>query len=397
MWPLLLAGGWAVQVVFRVVLAWGQRVPILVPDEIGYLLAGRLFAGGAVGDLSGRPLYYGGYPLLITPAFWISDDPATVYRIILITNALVGAALMPLAYLALRKVAVLPRTAAYVIATLTALLPAGIYYGQFAMTDAILPVLVCGWLLLTYFWLRGARVGCGIGAAALAAYSYCVHERGTIIVLVFGGLLLLAGWRRWAKRRDLAPVALTLVFGVALGHQLNAWVQAELDPNGVVGRENLFVARLTSPSGLIWTFSLVAGKLWYLIVSTWGVAGVGLVVLAMVTLRSGTPRATRVVGALTLVSAVGIAFAASAAVPDEGTIANFVYGAPVSLTFQKTFDTGELHEFRFGRRDRRSDPAAVVAGRPQRQVADAVAERLARAGGGPARVGLDPAHSALDV
>lgn len=340
LWPWLLAGGWAVQVAFRVVLAWGQQVPILVPDEIGYLLAGRVFAGGASSNLSGRPLYDGGYPLLITPAFWISDDPPTVYRIVLIINALIGAALLPLAYLALRQVAALPRPAAYVIATLTALLPAGIYYGQFAVTDAILPVLVCGWLLLTYFWLRDGRLGCGIGAAALAAYSYCVHERGTIILLVFGFLLLLAWWRNWAKLRDLGVMVPVLVIGVTLSHQLNAWVQGKLYPGGVMGLGNLLTKRLTSVSGLAWTVSLVAGKIWYLIVSTWGVAGVGLVVLTVVTLRSGLPFATRVVCGLTLVSLAGIAFAASAAVPSEGATANFVYGRYLSCLLPVLFMAG---------------------------------------------------------
>ena len=340
MWPWLLAGGWAAQVVFRLVLARGPRIPILVPDEVGYLLAGRLFAGGAGSNLSGGPLYYSGYSLLITPAFWISDDPATVYRIVLIINALIGATLLPLAYCGLRKVAALPRPQAYVIATLTALLPAQIYYGQFAMTDAILPVTLCGWLLLTYFWLHDGRFLCGIGAAALAAYSYCVHERGTIIVVVFGGLLLLAGLRRWVEPRPVAVVAQTLMLGSAFGHLLNGWLQTKLYPGGVMGRGELLVDRLTSFSGLTWTFSLVAGKIWYLIVATWGVAGIGLVILTIAALRSSVPRATRVVSGLTLISMVGIAFATSAAVPNEGTIANFVYGRYLSCLAPVLFMAG---------------------------------------------------------
>jgi hypothetical protein len=67
-----------------------------------------------------------------------------------------------------------------------------------------------------------------------------------------------------------------------------------------------------------------------LIVSTWGVAGVGLVVLTVVTLRSGTPRAIRTVGGLTLAAVAGIALATSAAVPEEGTIANYFYGRYLS-------------------------------------------------------------------
>src|SRR5262245_53695636 len=119
-WPLLLLGGWILQVGIRLVLVIHQRVPILIPSESRYLLAARLLTGGAAGDLSGRTFYQAGYPLVISPAFWLSSNPATVYRLVILINSLVGASIFALAYIALRRLD-LPRGRSCLVATVTAL------------------------------------------------------------------------------------------------------------------------------------------------------------------------------------------------------------------------------------------------------------------------------------
>ncbi|WUH97813.1 phospholipid carrier-dependent glycosyltransferase [Spirillospora sp. NBC_00431] len=322
---MLLVAGWLAQVLFRVALASGRNVPLYVPDEIGYLLAGRLFAGGSVGDLTGRPLYYGGYSLLLTPANWISDDPTTVYRTVLVINAMLAATVLPLAYLALRRLG-MAQIPAYIAATLTALIPSNVHYSQFALTDAVLPVIVLGWLLLVHSWLASGRQISGAAASVLAAYTSWVHVRGFVIVLVFAGTLGVAWWRRWADRRGITVTAWLLVMTTIAGIQLNDWLRSQLYPRGTYGLEGLLVDRLTSISGLGWTLSLTAGKLWYLIVSTWGVAGIGLVALVIAVIRQREPQVTRIIAALALICTFGLALATSAATPDENTVANFVYG-----------------------------------------------------------------------
>jgi hypothetical protein len=345
-WPLLLVGGWILQVVIRLGLAAHHTAPLLIPDETGYLLGARLLAGGAVGDLSGRMFYQAGYPLLISPAFWMSDHPATVYRLVIAINSLVGASFLVLAYVALRRLN-LPRAQAYLLATVTALLPSVTYYGQFAMTDAVLPVIVLGWLLLVHSWIITGRLGYGVAASAVAAYSYCVHSRGTIIVLVHAGLLVAALWRRWAdKKLDIAVMANVLVTGSAAAWALNRWVRSQIYPGGVTSQGDFLFKRLTSLDGLGWTLGLTAGKIWYLIVSTWGVAGVGLVAVGMIAVRRGTPRATRATAWLVLATLAGIALASSAAVPDEGSVGNFAYGRYLGCLAPVLFMAGAVFAVR---------------------------------------------------
>ncbi|WP_460340590.1 hypothetical protein [Actinoallomurus acanthiterrae] len=348
-WPLLLVGGWILQVCVRLLFAEHRTAPILIPDETGYLLGARLLAGGAPGDLSGWSFYQPGYPLLISPAYWLSDDPVTVYHLVVAINSLIGAALLPLAYVALRRLN-LPRPQAYLLATVTALLPSVLYYSQFAMADAVLPVVMLGWLLLIHSSIAGGRPGHGAAASAVAAYCYCVHSRGTIIVLVHAGLLVVALWRRWASKRDTAVIAGMLVTASAAAWALNGWARSQIYPGGVNPLGDFLSRRLTGVDGLGWTLGLATGKIWYLIVSTVGVAGVGLVAVGVLAARRSTPIPIRATASVMLAAIAGIAIASSAAVPDEGAVANFAYGRYLGCLTPVLFMAGAVFAVRATRR-----------------------------------------------
>ena len=162
--------GWLVQAGLRAWLSRMQTVPLSTPDEEAYLIAARVLAGGVPANFSYSTLYPAGYPLLIAPVYWFTHNPVTVYRAALMINAAISALVLPLAYVVGRRLR-LDRPAAYGVATVAALLPAALFYSEFAMTDAIYPVLVLGWLLGVHSWLtassvRGAvRGGRWLGAA----------------------------------------------------------------------------------------------------------------------------------------------------------------------------------------------------------------------------------------
>jgi hypothetical protein len=137
-WALLLVVGWVVQAGLRAWLSRMQVVPLSTPDEEAYLIGARVLTGGAPANFSYSTLYPAGYPVLIAPVYWFTHNPVTVYRAALMINAAISAAVLPLAYLTGRRLQ-LDRPAAYGVATVTALLPAALFYGEFAMTDAIYP------------------------------------------------------------------------------------------------------------------------------------------------------------------------------------------------------------------------------------------------------------------
>jgi hypothetical protein len=349
-----MLAGWAGQVAVRVWSTWRQAMPSLTPDEAGYLIGARVLAGGASADLSGNGLYRAGYSLLISPVYWLTDDPHLVYRLV-----------FPLAYVLLRRLS-LPRTAAGALAYASALLPAVVYYVQFAMADAVLPVVVLGWLLLTHRWISDGRLRYGIAAGALASYAYAVHSRGTVILLVHAGLLGVVLLRRGAARRDVAVAAQVVATTAALAWALNHWLQARVYPGGILSMSDYLVDRLTSIDGLAWTLSLTAGQIWYLITATWGLAGLGLLALISTVIRRTAPPPIRTMAAIVLAVVLGVALGSSAALPDEHSVNNFFYGRYLACVAPLLFAAGtavlHLRRTRLPRAFAATAAAAVLCG-----------------------------------
>ncbi|RKS74754.1 hypothetical protein BZB76_3273 [Actinomadura pelletieri DSM 43383] len=342
---LLLVVGALVQVVVRLWFARDRTGSAANPDENGYLTAARWLTGGPGGDFSGQTFYQGGYSLLLTPAYWLADDPVTVYRIVMLINAVAGAALFPLGYAAARRLGLTRHTAAP-LAFAATLLPATTFFGCFALVDAVLPTLVLAWLLALD---RFARAGRGdsptegdiprppakahwaaMFGSLVASYAVAVHTRGMVVLAVHViALVAVAAIDRRKVRAAVAGVGVTLA-GYAAAAALNAQIRDALYPGGIRDLAGILESRLTTLSGQGWTWAGAAGQIWYLIVSTWGLAGIGLVVVAAALSRRGTPAAEKVMPAVLLAVTFGIAYASSGALPDEHRVGNFAYGRYLS-------------------------------------------------------------------
>ncbi|GAA2207224.1 hypothetical protein GCM10009850_026820 [Nonomuraea monospora] len=371
----LLAAGWAAQVALRLWLNRYHAAPVANPDETGYLLAARWLAGGAAADLSGSTFYHAGYALLLVPIFWLTSDPESAYRLAVGVGAVAGACAYPMAYVLLRRLR-LGRRAALVVAFAAGLSPSVLVFSGFALADAVLPVVVLGWLVALHdlvadeparrrVWAGGfagsgrlwggveagsgrRRVWAGAAAGGLAAYAMAVHLRGTVIVAVCL-LLAVALWRRLPRAALIATLA-AAVAGAVAGDALNGALRAALYPQGPRDLSALLVERLTSLEGQAWALSGAAGQLWYLIAGTWGLAGVGLAGALALMARRSAPLAPRVLAGVLLVTTLGIAYASSAALPDEHRVGNFAYGRYLACVAVAWTLAGMLVLLRTGRR-----------------------------------------------
>ena len=352
-WALLVAAGWLLQVGVRAWFSRGQSVPLANPDESAYLIAARVLAGGPATDFSYSTLYQGGYPLLITPVYWFTSNAVTVYHAVLVINAAISALLMPLAYVMGRRLG-LVRPAAYAVAAVAALLPAGLFYSEFAMTDAIYPVLVLAWLLTVHTWLtaRSARgqYAAAAGSALLAGYAYAVHSRGAVIVLSYVAVGLLIAWRRLAPRRTAVAAALVLAGSVGVGWLLDRYLSSTMYPEGTRNLSAQMASTLHSVHGAINVFEMAAGQMWRLVLDSWGLAGIGLFAALAVIARPRFRADLRIMAALSVAVTVITAVTAPAALPADqsqtwasgryldGLIATFfVAGAVVLLRARPRF------------------------------------------------------------
>ncbi|MFG1851336.1 hypothetical protein ACGFJT_05795 [Actinomadura geliboluensis] len=340
-WAWLFLLGWGAQVALRLWLGSGQTVPVATPDESGYLFAARVLTGGPGADMSFGTVYRGGYPLLLTPAIWLGTGPVGVYRTALVINALLSALMLPLAYLLLRRLQVRPRWS-YVFAHVTALLPCVLFYSEFVLTDAILPVLFAGWLLLAHAWLAAPprRLGdpasrrpllYGTGASLIVAYAVTCHTRGAILLGVHAALILAAPVFRWRSWRNASAAGLVLAAATGAGMLLNRSLLPHMYPYGDNDLGGNVVRRLTTVDGWGWMLSLGTGQVWYQAVATGGIAAVGLIAAVYAVARPpralpGSPGRTRALALAVLGIVAGIAVATSAALPVEYRIGNYVYG-----------------------------------------------------------------------
>jgi hypothetical protein len=319
-WALLVAAGWLLQVGLRAWFSRAQSVPLANPDESAYLIAARVLAGGPATDFSYSTLYQGGYPLLITPVYWFTSNAVAVYHAVLLINAAISALVMPLAYVTGRRLG-LVRPAAYALAMVTALLPAGLFYAEYAMTDAIYPVLVLAWLLTVHSWLtaRSARgqYAAAAGSALLAGYSYAVHSRGTVIVLSYVVVGVLVAWRRLAPRRTVAAAALVLAASVGAGWLLNRYLTSVMYPQGTRSLSAQMASTLHNVHAAINVFEMAAGQMWRLVLDSWGLAGIGFFAALAVIVRPRFRADLRIMAALSVAVTVITAVTAPAALPSD--------------------------------------------------------------------------------
>ncbi|MGH3260035.1 MAG: hypothetical protein ACRDOU_32325, partial [Streptosporangiaceae bacterium] len=339
--------GWLAQAGLRAWLSRMQTVPLSTPDEEAYLIAARVLAGGVPANFSYSTLYPAGYPLLIAPAYWFTHNPVTVYRAALGINAAVSAAVMPLAYLAGRRLR-LDRPAAYLVATVAALLPAALFYSEFAMTDAIYPVLVLGWLLCVHSWLTASsvrgRYAAAVGSALLAGYADAVHSRGLVIVIAYVACGVFIAWRRLAPRGTVAAAAVGLAVPLWVSSVLDGKLARTMYPSGSRSLGGEIIIRLKRPHDILLIAEEAAGQMWRFVLDGWGVAGIGLVAAVVVLVRRGTRTELKIMAAMSLVVTLAIAVTAPAALPPDQSqawasgryldcmvVAFFVVGAAVLL------------------------------------------------------------------
>ena len=337
----------------RAWLSRGQVVPLATPDESAYLIAARVLAGGVPANFSYSTLYPAGYPLLITPVFWFTRDPVTAYRAVLMINALLSALVLPLGFVAGRRMG-LERSIAFWVAMVAAVLPAGLFYAEYAMTDAIYPVIVLGWLLCVHSWLvsssRRGRYAAAVGSALLAGYADAVHSRGLVILAAYLVVGLWLAWRRRAWRGSFVAglVALALPLGVA--SVLNGRLAASMYPSGARSLGGEALIRLHSVHGVVLICEQAAGQMWRFVLDGWGVAGIGFIFAVFVLVRRGTAFEVRVMAGLGVTVTLAIAVLAPAGLPpdqsqtwasgrylDGMVVAFFLVGAVVLLRASRRF------------------------------------------------------------
>ncbi|MEV2238234.1 hypothetical protein [Micromonospora sp. NPDC049891] len=317
--PLLLVGGWLLATAWRIWLARHALMPFAHTDEDSYLNTARALAGGPGGFSSeNETLRRIGYPLLIAPAFLLDRDFVDTYLLVRVINAALNATVLPLAYLLGRRLLGLRPGPALAAAAGAATLPAVAFHATVAMTDAVLGPLLLAWLLAVHRLVERPGPVTAAVCGALAGACHLVHSRGVVIVAGYA-LLVLA----LVVRRRLGPAALSAavlpVLAAALGNEAGVRLLGETvhllgDP-----ADGNAVRAVTSARGLSQVLASVGTQVWYLMVVTFGLAGLAGAEAVTRLCRRGGDAVSWTFG-VALLTTVGVAVGAEvvlAGVPDR--------------------------------------------------------------------------------
>lgn len=324
----LLAGTLAL-FALRLAISLIRTGPVLVADEIGYLTNARVLAGGLPGQLEQAPFYRGGYSLLIAPLVKLSSDPSFVYHLVLVLNAALAAAVLPLLYLLLTRYGGVRPQLAFWAALAGAAYPALTVLSQAAMSENALFPLVCVWLIACGGLLaaRGGRgeLGWAVGLGAATGALFAVHPRMIVAVaLAAAGLIWLAARRRLrpaAAVAGLAVIALALI-GV---HFLDGYL---VDHNYAGAAPDELTRRaddLLRFEGVRTALANLVGQSWYLLAATFGLAAAAAWDFVRRMRRPDERRGAPVLGAL-LALTVLLLLISAAAFPERTRPDMLIYG-----------------------------------------------------------------------
>ncbi|MET8043359.1 glycosyltransferase family 39 protein [Micromonospora sp. NPDC005215] len=330
--PLLLVVGWVLSVAWRMWLSRHIVLPIAHTDEDSYLNTARALAGGPGGFSSENDLLRRvGYPMLISPAFLGDRDFSDSYRIVQLINAMANSTLLPLAYLLGRRLLRLRRSYALLGAVAAATLPATAFYAGIAMIDTVMAPLVVAWLLAVHRWIErpGPRAAATVGL--LVGGFHLLHSRGLVIVAVHAGLVLLL----FVRRRISPPAVLAALLPVLAMALVNAAVIRYLgDRVYLLGSTpgGGTVEAVASVQGVVRVGAGVATQLWYLVVITFGMAGVAWAAAVRELWRPRHGDAARWTMGVALVVTVGVAGGASVILAGiTGKPLDAIYGRYVQM------------------------------------------------------------------
>lgn len=322
--------GVAVVVAVRLWASWTARVPQVVADETAYLAMSRYFAGGSEWNLGESAAYMPLYSLVIAPAELLGLSPDGVYRWAVLANVvLAGATFLTVEALA-RRTTLLRSPWTVVAAAMATSLPALVLSTRFAWSDNLAPL--CFALVL----LAGLRLLEAPSPHRAAVFTlggivgYLAHSRFLTVLAVMAVTLVVLGTRRALAWVVVAVSVVSMVVGVVVGDLLVDHLTTALN---MAARESSEFSRIFQVGDLVMS---MLGQLWYLTVTTGGLAAVGAAAL----LHAGWNRWRRpggdpgeTVGPMgggelaLLIGLIGISFATSAGfMTDRPRPDHLVYG-----------------------------------------------------------------------
>lgn len=268
-----------VLLVLNVIVAQTAIAPRAPWDEVAPLEMARRLAGRGPVTPMDSPGYNPGWGILLTPIWWFTQDPQTVYRAAIgVVIALAMLTVWPLSLLAKKMGLSTPQ--AVTAAALALSLPARTVNADYALAENLLALLiVCTALAAFSLWSRPGLLRVLLFSAA-ATGCYLAHVRGLAVMLAAAIWLVFFLLRDW--KVALAGLAF-LAAGYVLVQFLVRVVALPIMLGGFLQSERLFSKMSNLDPSLV--ARVAFEQTWAQLAGSYGVIAVGFVGLAVLSWR----------------------------------------------------------------------------------------------------------------
>lgn len=268
------------------------------PDEFGYWSPAAMILGYDWSSITALGSYYSyGYSALLLPILAIFNGAVTTYRAAVILNLLMHCLSVSMVYALLKSLFPAKRQSeSAIIASISVLYPAWVFYTQTTMSEALLNFLFVLSAFLMMRFLDKPVIMRGLLFVLVLAYSYFVHMRciGTIGAGMLAMIIYILGHRKngFGKKVWLLPLIIIGLFGVSFiikslvidslykgtSGDMLSWNDYASIPHRIMKLLNL--------KGFVYLLEDIAGKLYYIGMATYGIGYFGIYALWTKSLRA---------------------------------------------------------------------------------------------------------------
>ncbi|MGI9051060.1 MAG: hypothetical protein ACR2HQ_00135 [Ilumatobacteraceae bacterium] len=272
-----LASGGTLVAVVRWWTSHRREMFHITPDEPGQLAIARFVGGAARWNMFDRSTWRPGYGTLIAPIHWLTDDPVLFFNLALVVNAALGGLSCVLLCLLARRLTSLTWRGCVMAGVLVALAPAVLFSTNWVWSEALVSATCLGTLLVALAFFDCPTIWRGLVMVLLAAAGFSAHSRLAPLAAVTAGLVVVALVQRRLSIVQAAVVVATGALSLWAVARYSAWLvdriwEAPTTTNTADG----VLDRVTQPGPVVVS---LAGQVWYQLVATVGVAGLGAIVL----------------------------------------------------------------------------------------------------------------------
>ncbi|MCG7984352.1 MAG: hypothetical protein JAY90_16580 [Candidatus Thiodiazotropha lotti] len=279
-------------VALHLTASWHQTAAHIIPDEVSYLAQAKYFSGkethpdtseflkkessfsdnDVLPDTKNWHYYHFGYPLLVSPIYWLTDSPSAAYKGIMVFNSFLLSSLFLIIFAWIKKTKELDFYTNISISFIVSIYPAYIIQSHIGWAEnALIPGFALCCLLLTHH-LKTHSIKSILLFAFTAGLQYTIHPRGLASALaatLFLIGLMLVDKDRWQH----SILGLCIISGVVITTKLIADEMAALMNTHT--QNNTVITNLFSILEFEF-FTAIIGNLLYLTLSTLGLFLFGL-------------------------------------------------------------------------------------------------------------------------